>query len=256
MDRKEVGPNVQIPHNLSCVSGSPDNSSLLSIPHGSLVVNCSSRYPRWALFCSRHQRLWSRAKELARACGEMHPSLKESHWIELHFNPPAALHFGEVWGWEIRSVKSILLADVVEIIIIEVDYILKLKLLRYVSSDVADLVPITFSWGFLMASLLQWSAHSWNSWVGDDGGRARSWLMISTSQWKLWDTGFLVFQLCCHGDHQCRWVQQSSGGKDCGQGLHMPCCKAWTPWWHLCQLCREHFCYTTVGTAEIKFKIW
>lgn len=155
LDRKKAGPNVQIPHNLSCASGSPDNSSLLPIPHGSLVVNCSSRYPCWALFCLRHQLLWSRAKELTRAFGEMHPRQKESYWIEFHFSPPAALRFGEAWRWEIRSVKSILWEEVVQIIIIEVDCLLKLKPLRYVSSDfVADHVPITSSWGFLMAAFL------------------------------------------------------------------------------------------------------
>lgn len=86
----------------------------------------------------------------------MHASLKEllakHHRIEFHFNPPAAPHFGGAWEREIRSVKSTLRTilgsqtvteEVLLTVLIEVEGILNSKPLGYISSDVADLDPIT-----------------------------------------------------------------------------------------------------------------
>lgn len=95
-------------------------------------------------------------RELATAFADMHPSLKEPlakhHQIEFHFNPPAAPPFGGAWEREIRSVKSTLRAtlgsqtvteEVLQTVLIEVEGILNSKPLGYISSDIADLDPIT-----------------------------------------------------------------------------------------------------------------
>ncbi len=67
-------------------------------------------------------------------------------------NPPAAPHFGGAWEREIRSIKSALRVvigsqsvpeDVLQFVLIEVEGILNSKPLGYVSSDVADLDPVT-----------------------------------------------------------------------------------------------------------------
>lgn len=93
--------------------------------------------------------------ELREAFKEMEPRLQEqlaSYQITFKMNPPAAPHFGGAWEREIRSVKSALRVvigsqsvpeDVLQTVLIEVEGILNSKPLGYVSSDVADLDPIT-----------------------------------------------------------------------------------------------------------------
>lgn len=85
----------------------------------------------------------------------MEPNLQEllaSYQINFRMNPPAAPHFGGAWEREIRSVKSALQVvvgsqsvpeEVLRTVLIEVEGILNSKPLGYVSSDVADIDPVT-----------------------------------------------------------------------------------------------------------------
>ncbi len=74
-----------------------------------------------------------------------------SQRIHFKYNPPYAPHFGGVWEREIRSIKqglqSILGADTVTEAVLRTVFaevaILNSKLLGYVSSDVADIDPVT-----------------------------------------------------------------------------------------------------------------
>lgn len=68
------------------------------------------------------------------------------------FSPPNAPHFGGVWELEVRSIKAALHVavgsqsvseDVLSTVLVEVEGILNSKPLGYVSTDVADLDPIT-----------------------------------------------------------------------------------------------------------------
>ena len=72
--------------------------------------------------------------------------------VSFHFNPPNAPHFGGVWEREIKSVKNSLWVilgartvtePVLRTVLIEVEGILNSKPLGYVSSDVADIDPVT-----------------------------------------------------------------------------------------------------------------
>lgn len=72
--------------------------------------------------------------------------------IRFQFNPPAAPHFGGVWEREIRSVKTALRTcvgsqplheEVLRTVLLEVELILNAKPLGYVSTDVADVDPVT-----------------------------------------------------------------------------------------------------------------
>ncbi|XP_065102634.1 uncharacterized protein [Paramisgurnus dabryanus] len=93
--------------------------------------------------------------ELRQAFKEMEPRLQEllaDYQITFKLNPPAAPHFGGIWEREIRSVKSALQVvigsqpvpeEVLSTVLIEVEGILNSKPLGYVSSDVADLDPVT-----------------------------------------------------------------------------------------------------------------
>ncbi|MGH0181996.1 UNVERIFIED_CONTAM: hypothetical protein FKN15_010817 [Acipenser sinensis] len=93
--------------------------------------------------------------ELQEAIVSMEPSLKQQladQKVTFRFNPPNAPHFGGTWEREIKSVKNalrVVLGDrtvtepVLCTVLIEVEGILNSKPLGYVSSDVADLDPIT-----------------------------------------------------------------------------------------------------------------
>ncbi len=94
-------------------------------------------------------------RELREAFAEMAPELQKQlspQRIQFQFNPPAAPHFGGVWEREVRSVKSALYAtvgtqsvpeEVLLTVLLEVEAILNSKPLGYVSSDVADIDPVT-----------------------------------------------------------------------------------------------------------------
>ncbi|XP_028296698.1 uncharacterized protein LOC114458488 [Gouania willdenowi] len=94
-------------------------------------------------------------RELQEAFKAMEPQLQEKlseQSITFHFNPPHAPHFGGAWEREIRSVKSALQVvlqgqsvseDLLHTVLIEVEGILNSKPLGYVSSDIADIDPIT-----------------------------------------------------------------------------------------------------------------
>ncbi|XP_057688209.1 uncharacterized protein LOC130913548 [Corythoichthys intestinalis] len=94
-------------------------------------------------------------RELGEAFAGMAPALQRrlaSQGIGFCFGPPAAPHFGGVWEREIRSVKAALHTgvgaqpvheDVLLTVLLEVESILNSKPLGYVSSDVADIDPVT-----------------------------------------------------------------------------------------------------------------
>lgn len=72
--------------------------------------------------------------------------------ITFLFNPPNAPHFGGIWEREIRSLKNALRTvvgaqtvteEVLQTVLIEIEGILNSKPLGYVSSNVADLDPVT-----------------------------------------------------------------------------------------------------------------
>lgn len=94
-------------------------------------------------------------RELREAFTEMCPTLQEhlaKQQMKFSFNPPGAPHFGGVWEREIRSIKSALRVslgsksfteEVLRTVMIEIEGILNSKPLGYVSSDIADLDPVT-----------------------------------------------------------------------------------------------------------------
>ncbi|KAL2093214.1 hypothetical protein ACEWY4_010526 [Coilia grayii] len=94
-------------------------------------------------------------RELHDSFKALHSTLQSElakHQVRFLFNPPGAPHFGGVWEREIRSIKSALYAtiqsrtvteEVLRTVLIEVEGILNSKPLGYVSSDVADLDPVT-----------------------------------------------------------------------------------------------------------------
>ncbi|KAL0151615.1 hypothetical protein M9458_051478 [Cirrhinus mrigala] len=93
--------------------------------------------------------------ELKQAFKEMEPELQNQladQQITFKMNPPAAPHFGGTWEREIKSVKSALQVvagnqplpeDVLHTVLVEIEGILNSKPLGYVSSDVADVDPVT-----------------------------------------------------------------------------------------------------------------
>ena len=95
------------------------------------------------------------ARELREAFQSMAPHLKDqlaTQKISFRFNPPSAPHFGGTWEREVKSIKAALKVTlqeqtvpepVLRTMLIEVEGILNAKPLGYVSSDAADLDPIT-----------------------------------------------------------------------------------------------------------------
>ncbi|XP_067270804.1 uncharacterized protein [Pseudorasbora parva] len=72
--------------------------------------------------------------------------------IQFRFNPPSAPHFGGTWEREVKSIKTALRVilreqsvpePVMQTLLVEVEGILNSKPLGYVSSDIADLDPVT-----------------------------------------------------------------------------------------------------------------
>ncbi|XP_067306912.1 uncharacterized protein [Pseudorasbora parva] len=94
-------------------------------------------------------------RELREAFSVMEPELKtqlSKYQISFKFNPPSAPHFGGIWEREVRSIKNALQVavgtqavaeDVLSTVLVEVEGILNSKPLGYVSTDVADIDPIT-----------------------------------------------------------------------------------------------------------------
>lgn len=94
-------------------------------------------------------------RELSEAFAAMQPNLQSQlakQKIQFKFNPPGAPHFGGLWEREIRSLKSALnvtlgaqhvTEEVLSTVLTEIEGMLNSKPLGYVSSDVADVDPIT-----------------------------------------------------------------------------------------------------------------
>lgn len=94
-------------------------------------------------------------RELREAFANMSETLQgqlASQKIKFQFNPPAAPHFGGAWEREVRSAKAALRScvgsqplqeEVLLTVLLEVESILNSKPLGYVSTDVADLDPVT-----------------------------------------------------------------------------------------------------------------
>lgn len=93
--------------------------------------------------------------ELQNAFSRLHPALKEhlaSQQIHFRLNPPNAPHFGGSWEREVRSIKTALRTslgsqsvpeEVLITVLVEVEGILNSRPLGYVSSDIADIDPVT-----------------------------------------------------------------------------------------------------------------
>lgn len=89
--------------------------------------------------------------ELIKSYNQMSEELRNelaSQQVTFSYNPPNAPHFGGAWEREVTSVKSALgaqvpKAEVFNTVLVEIEAILNSKPLGYVSSDVADLDPIT-----------------------------------------------------------------------------------------------------------------
>ncbi|XP_033639868.1 uncharacterized protein LOC117300250 [Asterias rubens] len=95
--------------------------------------------------------------ELQEAFHAMKPDLAAQlgdQKVRFKFNPPSAPHFGGVWEREIKSIKDglkVVIKDqsvteaVLRTVLIEIEGILNSKPLGYISSDVADINPITLN---------------------------------------------------------------------------------------------------------------
>ncbi|KAK7902058.1 hypothetical protein WMY93_018827 [Mugilogobius chulae] len=94
-------------------------------------------------------------RELRETFAALHPELQAQlakAQVEFHFNPPNAPHFGGCWEREIRSLKQALQVtlgsqsvteEVLRTVLVEIEGMLNSKPLGYVSSDIADLDPVT-----------------------------------------------------------------------------------------------------------------
>ncbi len=94
-------------------------------------------------------------RELQEAFASLTPQIQlhlAKQKISFHFNPPGATHFGGAWEREIKSVKTalrvtvssqVVTEEVLQTVLIEVEGMLNSKPLGYISSDVADLDPVT-----------------------------------------------------------------------------------------------------------------
>ncbi|KAJ8352098.1 hypothetical protein SKAU_G00235740 [Synaphobranchus kaupii] len=89
-------------------------------------------------------------RELREAFAELSPDLKQpfaKQRIAFNFNPPAAPHFGGVWGWETALYTTVgtqpVTEDVLWTVFLEVEGILNSKPLGYFLSSLTDLDPVT-----------------------------------------------------------------------------------------------------------------
>lgn len=93
--------------------------------------------------------------ELRESFGSMADELKcqlASCQVHFQFNPPNAPHFGGTWEREVRSIKTALYTilgvqtvsdEVFATVLTEIEGVLNSKPLGYVSTDVADVDPVT-----------------------------------------------------------------------------------------------------------------
>lgn len=107
------------------------------------------------LLCDNGTNFVGEDRELRETFNAMAPKLQEQlaeQRIRFRFNPPSAPHFGGTWEREVKSVKSalrVILREqsvpeaVLQTLLVEVEGILNSKPLGYISSDVADLDPVT-----------------------------------------------------------------------------------------------------------------
>ncbi|KAL1281070.1 hypothetical protein QQF64_015670 [Cirrhinus molitorella] len=107
------------------------------------------------LLCDNGTNFVGGHRELQESFEAMSPKLQEQlaeQSIRFLHNPPNAPHFGGTWEREIKSVKAalhVILREqsvpepVLQTLLIEVESILNSKPLGYVSSDVADVDPVT-----------------------------------------------------------------------------------------------------------------
>lgn len=102
------------------------------------------------------------------------------------FNPPNAPHFGGTWEWEVRSFKTALNTtlraqtvsdEVFSTVLTEIEAVLNSKPLGYVSTDVADVDPVTpnCSWGAQTLRSPSVSTAPQRSEAGRCGGTAKCW---------------------------------------------------------------------------------
>lgn len=94
-------------------------------------------------------------RELKQGFDFLQPELQTNlaaQQVRFYFNPPNSPHFGGCWEREIRSLKQALQTtsgaqtvteEVLQTLLAEVEGILNSKTLGYVSSDVADVDPVT-----------------------------------------------------------------------------------------------------------------
>lgn len=94
-------------------------------------------------------------RELKQGFDALQPELQTNlaaQQVRFYFNPPNSPHFGGCWEREIRSLKQALQTtsgaqtvteEVLQTLPAEVEGILNSKPLGYVSSDVADVDPVT-----------------------------------------------------------------------------------------------------------------
>lgn len=94
-------------------------------------------------------------RELQEAFASLTPQIQlhlAKQKISFHFNPPGTPHFGGAWERKIKSVKTALCItvssqfvteEVLQTVLTEVEGMLNSKPLGYISSNVADLEPVT-----------------------------------------------------------------------------------------------------------------
>ncbi|XP_052412579.1 uncharacterized protein LOC127957915 [Carassius gibelio] len=107
------------------------------------------------LLCDNGTNFVGGDRELRESFEAMSPKLQEQlaeQKIRFRHNPPNAPHFGGTWEREIKSVKAALRVilreqsvpePVLQTLLVEIESILNSKPLGYVSSDIADVDPVT-----------------------------------------------------------------------------------------------------------------
>ncbi len=109
----------------------------------------------YEILCDNGTNFTGGNRELRDTFSLMAPELQRQlaeQLIKFRYNPPSAPHFGGTWEREVKSVKTALRVilleqyvpeSVLQTLLVEVEGILNSKPLGYVSSDIADLDPVT-----------------------------------------------------------------------------------------------------------------